>query len=78
LPPGAGIVPPDHKQELAMIVTNSNELNETRELNADELDLVSGGGLFSLALRIASFNTLATIYERSGGPDVNVGIPPAK
>lgn len=52
--------------------------NETRELSVDELNIVSGGGLFSLVLRVASFNTLATVYERSGAPDVPVGLPSGK
>jgi hypothetical protein len=58
-----------------MKITTSDE---TRELNADELNIVSGGGLFSLLLRISGNNLSATVYEKLGGPDVNVGIPPAK
>jgi hypothetical protein len=58
-----------------MIATTSNEPNEIRELNVEELDVVSGGiGLFSTLLRVASFDSLATLYENLGGPDVNVGI----
>jgi hypothetical protein len=67
-----GNSPAQSQLELAMKITNSNE---TRELSVDELNIVSGGGLFSLVLRVASFNTLATVYERLGGPDVPVGLP---
>ena len=38
----------------------------------DELNIVSGGGLFSLVLRISGNNLAATLYERLGGPDVNI------
>jgi hypothetical protein len=70
--PGAGMIPPDHKQELAMKIDFSNE---SRELSVDELNIVSGGGLFSLVLRITGNNLAATVYERSGAPDVPVGLP---
>jgi len=56
-----------------MKITNANE---TRELSVDELNIVSGGGLFSLLLRISGNNLSATLYERLGGPDVNVGPKP--
>jgi len=67
---------PDHKLELGMNVTTSNE---TCELNLDELNLVSGGGLFSFALTLGGFGPLATVYQRAGGRDVNVslGVKPA-
>jgi hypothetical protein len=68
---------PDHRQELAMIVTKSNELIGIGELNVGELDRVSGGGLFSFVLRLGGFNSVATIYEKLGGPDVTVGVKPA-
>ena len=57
-----------------MNVTTSNE---TRELNFDELNLVSGGGLFSFALRLGGNPIAATLYEKLGGPDVTVGVKPA-
>ena len=49
--------------------------NEARELSVDELNIVSGGGLFSLLLRVSGNNLAATVYERLGGPDVPVGLP---
>jgi len=67
--PGAGMIPSNHKQELAMKIDISNE---SRELSVDELNIVSGGGLFSLVLRISGNNLAATLYERLGGPDVNI------
>jgi hypothetical protein len=60
-----------------MIATTSNEPNEIRELNVDELDVVSGGGLFTFALALGGFGTQAAIYEKLGGPDVSVGVRPA-
>jgi hypothetical protein len=65
------MIPPDHQRETAMNITTSNE----RELNVDELNIVSGGGLFSLVLRISGNNLAATVYEKLGGPDVKVGLP---
>jgi len=57
-----------------MNITTSNE----RELNVDELNIVSGGGLFSLLLRISGNNLAATVYERSGAPDIKIGLPSGK
>jgi len=54
---------------------NITTSNETRELNVEELNIVTGGGWFSLVLRITGNNLAATVYERSGAPDVPVGLP---
>jgi hypothetical protein len=56
---------------------NITTSNETRELTVDELNIVSGGGLFSFALTLGGLGPLATVYEKAGGPDVTVGVKPA-
>ena len=74
----AGIVPANHKLESALITTTSNGTNEILELNADELDIVTGGGLFSFALSVVGLGAAASVYEKAGGPDVNVGVRPTR
>ena len=59
------------------MISTWNERSEMRQLNVDELDVASGGGLFTWALTVAGFGTQATIYERLGGPDIGVGVCPA-
>jgi hypothetical protein len=54
-----------------MNITTSNE----RELNVDELNIVSGGGLFSLLLRISAITWRPRSTNNWVAPDVKVGLP---